>query len=143
MVLVTWLFSTLVYEEQSISLSILIMFVIIYIFIAYYLLKSIIYSLRTSDYQDIKVSFPDFSKIYNLRDQDTYRFKNSLAVDYFIAHDRLKKLNDEKELYLQKAQSNIKIIIILLLLLSSVFLIDAVFSKKIHMKSLLSGTLIE
>ena len=134
MVLITWFFGTLVYEETSISLSILILFIILYISIVYYILQSVTYSLVNRDYKDTKIPLPDFSKIYNLRDQDIHRFKNSLAVDYFIAHDKIKKINDEKEIYLRKAQHNIKIIVILLLLLSSVFLIDAVFSKKIHMK---------
>ena len=134
MVMVTWLFSSLIYEETSISLSILIMFILLYAIIVFYIINSITYSLKTSNYQDIKISLQDFSKIYNLQDKDIHRFKNSLAVDYFIAHDKLKKINDEKEMYLHKAQKNIKIIIILLLLLSLVFLIDAAFSKKIHMK---------
>jgi hypothetical protein len=131
-VLITWLFSSIIYERVSISLSILIMFVTIYIFIAYFLLQSITYSIKTSNYENHKMSIRDFSKIYNLRDDDINRFKNSLAVDYFIAHDKIKKINDEKEMYLNKAQKNIKIIIILLLFLSLVFLIDAALSKKIH-----------
>ena len=49
-VLLTWLFSSLVYKEASISLSILIMFIIIYAIIVYLIINFITYSLNISNY---------------------------------------------------------------------------------------------
>lgn len=140
MVMITWLLGSIFYEVTNISLLIMIIFLILYLIIVYLIYKTISFSLSVTNYNGLNISLPDAAKIYNLKDQDIHKFKNSLAVQYFISYDKVKKHNDQNDIFVNRAQKNIKIIIILLLLFGIVFVIDAVCAKKIHMRYI-SGVL--
>lgn len=127
---VTGFLCMILYDLPSITLLFMIIVLVIYIFMAVYVIKSINQVIEISSIEKHTPKTEPFGN-YSVSESDIVNIKKSRAINYFSLFNKTKTINDEKREFLNTAQKNIKNAIIALLLLSLIIIIDLVLSNKV------------
>lgn len=126
---ITGFLCMILYDAPSLSLLFIIIILIVYTIIAFFIIKSINYSLKISRFgknNSIDTKLVD----YNITESDIIHIKKVRVINYYILLNKNKQNNDKKEKYINIAQNSIKNAVIVLLLLSLSFVIDVALSIK-------------
>ena len=127
---VTGFLCMILYDLPSITLLFMVAVLIIYVVMAVYVIISINHVIEISSIGKHTLDIEPFGD-YSISESDIMNIKKSRAIKYYSLFNTIKNTNDNKREFLNTAQKNIKNAVIALLGLSSIIIIDLLFSNKI------------
>jgi small-conductance mechanosensitive channel len=134
MALVTVFLCIILYLAMEIPLLLIFIILIAYSLNALFIINSIHYAMSVSKLKGYAVTLPDSFESHDLKQEDIGYIRKSLAIDYCCLATKQGKINEQRELLLNKSHKLLRNAVITLILLSLAFVLDVLLSNKIHLK---------